>query len=238
MQHIQCLWFLYHELIFSTITASAATNVGHVRLKAASAPHSGDCLQTPLIVFLGLTDNEIRISVALGLGITAYSTHNCLLRAWWCQRYSQLFVQEKPGKTTMSRHIKQHNLAHEEPTGLVFQEGKWPDRVTMIFWPRGVPLVLSVTVPDTCSWITHHFNVGKLDQRPSMQRQSKPPSTQILPPVHHPHLLPSRHWDRWLVWWPGGGANRGDWKMNNCGYRRPEWHEAPFPEDFYSKICN
>ena len=56
------------------------TDVDHARLKAASAPHSGDWLRTPAIASLGLklTDDEVRISVALRLGIRACSPHNCV----------------------------------------------------------------------------------------------------------------------------------------------------------------
>ena len=39
--------------------------------------------------------------------------------------------------------------AHKEPTGLVSQGGKRPERVTMIPWARGKPLPWDVTVSDT-----------------------------------------------------------------------------------------
>ena len=66
--------------VLSTIMASAVTYVDRARLKAASAPHSGDWLHTPPIASLGLklTDDEVRISVALYLGIRACSPQNCI----------------------------------------------------------------------------------------------------------------------------------------------------------------
>ena len=66
--------------VLSTIIASAVTDLDHARLKAASALLSGDWLHTPPIASLGLklTDDEVRISVALRLGIRACSPHNCV----------------------------------------------------------------------------------------------------------------------------------------------------------------
>ena len=65
--------------VLSTFMASAVTDVDHVKLKAALALHSDDWLHTSPIASLGLklTDDEVRISVALRLGIRACSPHNC-----------------------------------------------------------------------------------------------------------------------------------------------------------------
>ena len=53
------------------IAVSANSDVDHTRLKAATAPYSGDWLHAaPIIsVDLKLTDEQIRISVAQRLGV-------------------------------------------------------------------------------------------------------------------------------------------------------------------------
>ena len=53
------------------IALSANSDVDHARLKAATAPHSGDWVHAAPIASVGLklTDEEIRISVAQRLGV-------------------------------------------------------------------------------------------------------------------------------------------------------------------------
>ena len=100
-QHIQRAWDApIVNSVLSTITASAVADVDNTILKEASAPHSGDWLHTSSIASLGLklTDDEIRISVALRLGIRACTPHNCLRKAYRCQRSSWPFAQKKHPK--------------------------------------------------------------------------------------------------------------------------------------------
>ena len=61
------------------IALSANSTVDRVRLKAATAPHSGDWLHAAPIASVGLklTDEEIRISVAQRLGVWTCSPHTC-----------------------------------------------------------------------------------------------------------------------------------------------------------------
>ena len=147
--------------VLSTIMASAVTDVDHARLNAASAPHSGDWLNTPPIASLGLklTDDEVRISVALKLGIRACLPHNCVcgklldargLHGLSCERSTPRHQRHAMSNDIIWRSIKRAQIsAHKEPTGLVSEGGKRPNGITMIPWARGKPLAWDVTVPDT-----------------------------------------------------------------------------------------
>ena len=59
------------------IIAAAQMDIDKARLKAYSAPHSGDWLQTPPISSIGLKliDEDIRIAVTLRLGTRTCGQH-------------------------------------------------------------------------------------------------------------------------------------------------------------------
>ena len=145
VQHIQrALDAPIVNSVLSTIMASAVTDVGYAKLKAASAPHSGDWLYTPAFASLGLklTDDEVRISVALRLGIRACSSHNCVcgklvdardLHGLSYRRSTPRHQYHAMLNDIIWRPIKRAQIpAHQKPTGLVSQGGKRPNAVTMI----------------------------------------------------------------------------------------------------------
>ena len=134
VQHIQRVWDEPTvNSVFSTIIFSAVADVDHARLKAASAPHSGDWLHTPPIASLGLklTDDEVRISVALRLGIRACTSHNSVcgklvdargLHGLSCRRSTPRHQRHAILKYIIWRSIKRAQIAaHKEQTGLVSQ---------------------------------------------------------------------------------------------------------------------
>ena len=66
--------------IVDRIALSANSDVDRARLKAATAPHSGDWLHAAPIASIGLklTNEEIRISVVQWLGIWTCSPYTCI----------------------------------------------------------------------------------------------------------------------------------------------------------------
>ena len=46
--------------------------------------------------------------------------------------------------------------AAKEPVGLIRQDGKRPDGVTLIPWARGKPMAWDVTIPDTFAGFLIH----------------------------------------------------------------------------------
>ena len=66
--------------VVDRIALSANSDVDRARLKAATAPHSGDWLHAAPITSVGLklTDEKIRISVAQRLGVRTCSPHTCI----------------------------------------------------------------------------------------------------------------------------------------------------------------
>ena len=115
----------------------------------------------PPIASLGLklTNDEVRISVALRLGIRACSPHNCVcgklvdarcLYGLSCRKSTPIHQRHAMLNDIIWRCIKRAQIpAHKVLTGLVSKGGKRPDGVTMIPWARGKPLAWDVTVPDT-----------------------------------------------------------------------------------------
>ena len=207
VQHIQTDWDApIVNSVLSTIIASAVTDLDHAKLKAASTPHFGDWLQRPPIASLGLklTDDEVRISVALRLGIRICSPHNCIceklvdaigLHGLSCRRRTPRHQRHAMLNDIILRSIKRaqipvHNEAKDR--GLVSQGGKKPDGVTMIPWARGKPLAWDVTVPDTNAESHIFQRLQKHGRRPSVQRHSKLRSTRTLPRPTSSTQSPSR----------------------------------------------
>ena len=92
-------------------------------------------------------------------GFRACSPHNCVcgklvdardLHGLSCRRSTPRHQCHAMLNDIIWRSIKRAQIpTHKEPTGLVSQEGKRPDGVTMIPWASGKPLAWDVTVPDT-----------------------------------------------------------------------------------------
>lgn len=131
------------------------------RLLAASAPHSGDWLHALPLAACGLhmNDDAIRVAVGLRLGCTICQEHSCKCGA----------VVDSLGKHAFScKHsssrIQRHSYVNDvvwralgravvpcvkEPQGLVREDGKRPDGLTLVPWLSGKCATWDVTVVDT-----------------------------------------------------------------------------------------
>ena len=194
MQHIQRVWDApIVNSVLRTIMASAVTDIDHVRLKAASASHSDDWLHKPPIASLGLklTDDEVKISVALRLEISACSPHNCVcgklvhargLHGLSCRGSTPKHQRRAMLNDIIWRSIKRAQIpAYKKPTGLVSQGGKRPDEFTMIPWARGKPLAWDATASDTYAESHIISTSAEAGAAANVQGQSKLSSTRTLP---------------------------------------------------------
>ena len=113
MLHIQRAWNApIVNSVLSTIMASAVADVDHARLKAASAPHSGDWLHTPPIASLELklADDEGKISVALRLEIRAVHIPTVSSESLSTPDVFTAFMQKKHREISALRYVERHHL--------------------------------------------------------------------------------------------------------------------------------
>jgi len=132
------------------------------RFLAACAPHSGDWLLAFPISSCGLrlSDNAVRVAVALRLGCSVSVAHSC------CKCGTLADAQGLHGlvcKKTSSKAARHHAvndlIAHtftsagipisKEPVGLKRWEGKCPDGLMLIPWQGSKPVCWDVTVIST-----------------------------------------------------------------------------------------
>ena len=137
------------------------SDVDKARLLAASSPHSGDWLLAAPIPAIGLklSDETVRISVAHRLGCTACEPHTCVcgkgvdargLHGLACRMSTPRHQRHNQMNDIIWRAITRADMpAAKEPVGLIRQDGKRPDGVTLIPWARGKPMAWDVTIPDT-----------------------------------------------------------------------------------------
>ena len=131
------------------------------RLLAAAAPHSGDWLHAIPIAACGLllNDDAVRVAVALRLGCTVCEQHNCRCGAVVDQLGLHAFSC-KSSRGRIQRHSFINDLicraltragipAMKEPHGLVRDDGKRPDGLTLLPWHSGRCATWDVTVVDT-----------------------------------------------------------------------------------------
>jgi hypothetical protein len=126
---------------------------------AASSRHSGDWMMALPITACGLRldDEAVRVAVALRLGLDLCGPHPCALcgstvDAWGTHAF---VCKRAPGKTTR-HHVLNDAIARcfgaagvpvkKEPSGLLFNDSKRPDGLTLIPWRAGKPLAWDVTV--------------------------------------------------------------------------------------------
>ena len=134
---------------------------------------------------------EIRISVAQRLGITTCSSHKCIcgklvdargLHGFSCRKSTPRHQRHAMLNDIIWRAIKKiHIPAHNEPTGLVTQDGKRPDGATLIPWFKGKALAWDVTVPDT--YAESHISRTSLEAGAAAKQAAslKIPSTMTSP---------------------------------------------------------
>ena len=128
---------------------------------AATAPHSGDWLLALPITQCGLRlDNEaVRIAVALRLGLDLGVPHLCRcgahvdasgLHAFVCRHAPGRIARHQALNDAVCRALGSASYpATKEPSGLVQQDGRRPDGMTLTPWQAGKILVWDVTVIST-----------------------------------------------------------------------------------------
>jgi len=116
----------------------------------AAAPPSSDWLLALPVTSCGLrlTDEAVRVAVALRLGCSACVTHTCRCGALVnAQGIHSLVCKQAPGKIARHQAIN-YVIAHaisaaaipityKEPVGLTRLDGKRPDGLTLIPWQGG-----------------------------------------------------------------------------------------------------
>jgi hypothetical protein len=131
------------------------------RFMAMTAPHSGDWLLALPIASCGLrlNDEAVRVAVGLRLGLDLCVPHTCCCGAQVDAQGLHAFVCKKAPGRTVRHHMLSDIIwrsltsagipASKEPVGLVRQDGKRPDGLTLIPWQGGKPLTWDVTVVST-----------------------------------------------------------------------------------------
>ena len=129
---------------------------------AASSRHSGDWLMALPITACGLKldDEAVRVAVALRLGLDLCGPHPCALcsspvDAWGTHAF---VCKHAPGRISR-HHVINDSFARafasagvpvkKEPSGLLLNDSKRPDGLTLIPWRAGKPLAWDVTVAAT-----------------------------------------------------------------------------------------
>ena len=124
-------------------------------------PHSGDWISTPPITSIGLrmTNETIRLSTGIRLGVKICEPHTCICdKMVDCLGLHGLSCRKSAGRS--QRHNSINDIiwracrrakiqATKEPLGLLREDGKRPDGVTLIPWKGGKCLAWDATVPDT-----------------------------------------------------------------------------------------
>jgi len=128
-----------------------------VRFLASVVPHSRDWLKAlpTANCSLRLDDEAVRVAVGMRLGLALCAPHS---RPCGDQVDAQglhaMVCKKAPGR--IARHQVLNNYLSsasipgtEKPSGLVRQDGKQPDRLTLIPWQDGKSLAWDVTVVST-----------------------------------------------------------------------------------------
>ena len=149
------------DRVVNDVHASATDAYNQARLKAVSAPHSGDWLYALPITACGLRldDEAIRIATGLRLGTCLCEPHNCMCGAMVTADGSH-GLSCSLGPSRIARHSVLNDLicrcliragfpAIKEPPGLSRTDGKRPDGLTLIPWRSGRTLIWDATVTDT-----------------------------------------------------------------------------------------
>jgi len=127
-------------------------------------PHSGDWLLALPIANCGLRldDEAVRVAVGMRLGFSLCVPHNCYcgtlvdaqgLHAMVCKKAPGKIARKRVFNDIIWRAVGAAGIpAVKEPSGLDRQDGKRPDRLTLIPWHGGRSLVWDVTVvsPFSC----------------------------------------------------------------------------------------
>jgi len=128
------------------------------RFLAAVAPHSGDWLLALPIANCGLRldDEAVRVAVGMRLGLALCAPHSC--DQVDAKDLHSMVCKMVPGR--IAKHLVLNYIiwrfrgsasipATKKPSGLVRQNGKRPDGLTLISWQGGKSLAWDVTVVST-----------------------------------------------------------------------------------------
>ena len=131
------------------------------RLLACQAPHSGDWLNAWPITACGLRlDNEaIRVAVGLRLGVGLCDPYTCICGARVdergshgpaCRRSTCRIARHDAINDIICRTLLNAKIpCRKEPAGLLNDDNKRPDGITLIPWGRGRCMTWDVTISDT-----------------------------------------------------------------------------------------
>jgi len=131
------------------------------RLLACQAPHSGDWLNAWPITACGLRlDNEaIRVAVGLRLGVGLCDPYTCICGARVdergshgpaCRRSTCRIARHDAINDIICRTLLNAKITcRKEPAGLLNDDNKRPDGITLIPWGRGRCMTWDVTISDT-----------------------------------------------------------------------------------------
>ena len=144
-----------------SLCQTAITPAEIARLRAASAPHSGDWRHVIPIASIGLklSDNDLCIAIGYRLGSRICQPFRCIcgvpmddkgLHALSCRKSSARHVRHSQLNDVIRRALNRAQIpATKEPNGLDRTDNKRPDGTTLIPWSHGLAMAWDVTVPDT-----------------------------------------------------------------------------------------
>ena len=141
----------------------AISDEERARLLAVSAKESGAWLRALPVSSVGLRmddDDTVRVAVGLRLGTRVCGPHNCKhcetvvdelgRHALSCRKSEGRHQHHAALNNTFPRALTSaHIPSRLEPTGLMREDGKRPDGVTLAPWKSGRLLVWDATCPDT-----------------------------------------------------------------------------------------
>jgi hypothetical protein len=149
------------QQVASLLLDEAADSESKARLLASVEDTAGAWLNTVPILSLGLklSDDAVRVAVALRLGTNICEPHDCICgqhvnalgtHGLACKRRAGRHLRHSELNDTIWRALQRAQIpATKEPTGLSRSDHKRPDGVTMIPWAQGRCLTWDVTSPDT-----------------------------------------------------------------------------------------
>ena len=145
----------------SQVEASCTDPQSTARFLAAAAPHSGDWLLALPVSSCGLrlSDDAVRVAVALRLGCSVCVAHTCRcgssvdtqgLHGLVCKKAPSRVTRHQAINDVIARSVTSAGIpATKEPVGLTRSDGKRPDGLTLTPWQAGKPLTWDVTVVST-----------------------------------------------------------------------------------------
>jgi len=128
---------------------------------ASVALHSGDWLLALLIANCGrrFDDEAVRVAVGMRLGLALCTPHSCPcggqvdaqgLHATVCKKAPGRIARHQVLNDIIWRSLGSSSIpAIKEPSGLVRQDGKRPDGLTLIPWQGGKSLAWDIIVAST-----------------------------------------------------------------------------------------